>query len=202
LSVKSSHDFVLDIDSIGIGNHYKIIPMSEGQILALYYSNLGSEYILSEQYDEAFKYIIKALYLSPEDASIWTNLGVLYRLKGFNDYAEHSHFIALKHDVKNYHTLNNLAFLYKQTGELEKADYFMKQSKDFQEKDPYYRYFKAIKALNDKDYTMALDHIKFSINKNDEESKFYMVQSNIYTALGEIRLASKAIENAHKFEQN
>ncbi|MBT5186920.1 MAG: hypothetical protein HOM01_08945 [Kordiimonadaceae bacterium] len=202
LIVNNSHDFIVDIDSIGIGNHYKTLSMTENEILALYYSNLGSQYLLAEQYDDAFKYIIKALYLSPEDASVWTILGVLYRLKGYNDYAEHAHFIALKYDVKNYPALNNLAFLYKQTGELEKADYFMKQSKDFQEKDPYYRYYKAIEALNEEKYYMALDHINFSIDRYEEEAKFYMVKSDIYTALGDIRMASKAMASAQKFAQN
>ncbi len=189
-------ELVVDINQQGLPDNYKATPMSEDHAIALYYGNLGSNYLFNEEYDRAFKYFTKALRLAPQEAPLWTNLGVLYRRKGFDDHAESAHYIALKYDQNNYSAFSNLSYLYHQMGQYEKEDYFDSIAEEYQLQNPYFRYYKAKVAFENKLYSEAMDHIKKAINKNKEVQRFYLLQAEIYKALDDQDNAEKSLKRA------
>lgn len=196
LSQGGKTDLVIDINRVGLPDDYKVKPMRDDHAVALYYGNMGSSHLLDEQYELAFKYISKALRLAPQEAPLWTNLGVLYRRVGLDNYAERAHFIALDYDIHNRSALSNLSFLYRNAGDFEKEKYFQDLADRYQLENPSYRYFKAKEAYEENQYVEALDHINNAIRKNRSNPKFYTLQGDIYRSLGDIEKSERAIKRA------
>lgn len=202
LSQGGREDLVIDIDSVSVGDDFKVKPLSEEHAEALYYGDMGSIYLLNEQYRLAFKYISKALRLAPAEAASWTNLGVLYRRMGLDDYAERAHYIALDYDNHNQSAIGNLSFLYRQAGDFQKEKYFDDISDSFHLENPSYRYFKAKEAYDENKYEEALDHISNAISKNKSDAKFYKLQGDIYGSLGELRKSERALRRAQSLNKS
>ena len=194
-------DMVVDINRVELPYNYKAIPMSEDHVIALYYGNMGSEFLLEEKYDLAFKYISKALRLAPQEAPLWTNLGVLYRRKGLNDHAERAHYIALGYDNNNQSAISNLSYLYHQMGQFDKEAYFDDLSAQYQQRNPYYHYYKAKDAFEEQLYTAALNHIDDALRRYKKDPKFYLLQSEIYKILGDTGRAEDALASARRIKK-
>lgn len=176
-------DLVIDIDQINNQPHYPVSKITDEQVEALYYNNIGSQHLQSGDHLRAFIYLRKAIKLAPNDSSLWSNLGVLYRQKGLNTYAEKAYFTALKHDRNMNSALNNLSVLYYHIGEEDKADYYQFMVRSHRMKNPYYRYYRAVDMFNKQDYYASLKHIKYAIKKNNAEPKFHQLLAQINSHL-------------------
>ena len=182
----------VDIDRIALNRSIDKKELSENHVVGLYYGNIASELLMKENFEEAFKYYAKAMELAPLDGDLWTNLGVLYRRAGFNEYAERAYFQALEVDMRNHAAMNNLSYLYQKTGDASRAKYYAKLAKTSQSKNPYFRYAQAQILMEKMQYEVALDHIQYAINVKKDEVRFYTLQSEIYTRLGKKSKAAKA----------
>lgn len=200
LKIYGSDDLVVDIDQINLNRFYKTTAITQSHAVALYYSNMAMDFLVDEQYEKALKYLLKGLSLEPKSSILWANLGVIYRRSGHNDHAERSYFMALEYDKNNSSSINNLAYLYSQTGEQIKAEYFAKRSQSHQLRNPFYRYGQAQIDLNEMRYKSALKHIKYAIRINKDIAQFYMLQSEILERLGNKRDAQKSIRAAERLK--
>lgn len=189
-------EYIIDIDRVALDREIESKTISKQHAIALYYANIAAEYMAKDKTEEAFKYLIKGISLEPEEASLWSSLGVLYRRNGLNEYAERAYFTALEYNKYDNPTLNNLSYLYKQTGEFEKSEFYKNLSKGYQSRNPYFRYIEAQDAFNKEQYDQALKHINYAISKNKKVSRFYSLQSEIYERLGHLNKAETAQEKA------
>lgn len=188
--------WVVDIDSIGRNLALRATPLEMEHVEALYYGNIASELMLKKRYKDAFRYFVKAIKLKPSEASTWSNLGVLYRRNGLDDYAERAYFTALEYDPKNASAFNNLAYLYKESGNNKASEYYEKLASSSQSKNPYYRYLKAKKALEKNQFELAMKHIDYAIRRNKLEPLFYEFKSSVHAMLGERNKSAKALKTA------
>ena len=186
----------VDIDRVALNRSIDKKMLEEDHVIGLYYGNIAAELLVEKQYEEAFKYFVKGIELAPRDADLWGNLGVLYRRAGYNDHAEKAYFKALELDMRNSSALSNLTYLYQQTGNSSRVGFYRRLAKTYQAKNPYFRYAQAQIFLERTQYKTALDHIKYAINKKEDEARFYTLKSEIYTLLGNRREASKAMRMA------
>lgn len=198
LYIHGSGQWVVDIDSIGKNLNLRATPLEKEHAQALYYGNVASELMLDKKYKEAFRYFVKAIELEPSEASIWSNLGVLYRRVGLDEYAEKAYFIALDYETRNASALNNLAYLYKASGKNDRSEYYEKLAKASQVKNPYFRYSRAQAAFDKYQFDLAEKHINYAIRKNKSEPSFYDLKSKIHEMLGERIEASKAFKIAQR----
>ncbi len=196
--MRQSRDYVVDIDRINYKPHYRAWKLSTNYAVALYYSNRGADYLNDGDYKNAFRYLAKALKLSPRDAAIWSNLGVLYRMQGIHNYAEKAYFIALKYDRAHRSVLNNLSVLYDEMGEPEKADYYAQLAREHQMRNPYYRYYQALEAFEQGDYALSLNHLKAAVKYRDDVKKFHDLLGQTYAKLGDEYRANQAWEKARR----
>lgn len=127
-------------------------------------------------------------------------MGVLYRRDGYEDHAEKAYFTALSFNPKDKAALNNLSFLYTEQGNKERADYFGKLVEKYQESNPYFRYVKAQKAMEENQYNLALDHINQAIRQKDNEARFYSLKGTIFAAIGKKREAERALGIAEQLK--
>ncbi|WP_321394781.1 hypothetical protein [Emcibacter sp.] len=185
---------VVDIDRVNVKSYYKTELINDREAEGHYYSNLGADYLDKGDMKNAFRYFAKAVKLAPGGSQFWSNLGVFYRLNEKYDYAERAYFIALEKKRDNYSALNNLHILYDMMGETEKAAYFKKVARDYQMKNPYYRYYLAREAYEEGNYAEALDHLRDIIRNKIQEPRFYTLMADTYAALGEDEKAAEVIE--------
>ncbi len=198
IHMKEVRDFVVDIDRVNYKSHYRAWTISDDNAIALYYSNKGTDYLYDGDFENAFRYLAKGLKLAPHEAALWSNLGVLYRMKEMYSYAEKAYFIALKYDTSNQSALSNLSVLYDHMGEVEKSEYYFRLAKEHQMKNPYYRYHQAQEAFDEGDYDLALYHLKSALKRRKNERKFYNLMAITYAQLGDEEKASQAWAKAKK----
>ncbi|PHZ86418.1 tetratricopeptide repeat protein [Paremcibacter congregatus] len=189
---RETSGYVVDIDRINYKPYYRQWTISNREAIALYYSNMGTDYLQEGNIKAAFLYLVKALRLSPRDAAIWSNLGVLYRHQGLHNYAEKAYFVALSHDGRQKSVLSNLSVLYDEIGDAEKSDYYFRLARSHQMKNPYYRYFQALEAYRSGDYDLALSHLKAALKRRDDEKRFHQLLGETYAKLGDEPRAIKA----------
>ncbi len=198
IHMKEVRDFVVDIDRVNYKSHYRAWTISDDNAIALYYSNKGTDYLYDGDFENAFRYLAKGLKLAPHEAALWSNLGVLYRMKEMYSYAEKAYFIALKYDTSNPSALSNLSVLYDHMGEVEKSEYYFRLAKEHQMKNPYYRYYQAQEAFDVGDYDLALYHLKSALKRRKNERKFYNLMAITYAQLGDEEKADQAWAKAKK----
>ena len=175
---------VVDIDRANVKPFYPVRRISDKEAEAHYYSNKGAEYLDRGNMKNAFRYFVKAVRLMPKSSAFWSNLGVFYRLNNLPWHAEKAYFIALKYKPSNYSVMTNLAILYEIQGEVEKAEYFTGLAKRYQQKNPYYHYYRAQEAYNDGDYQATLRHLRGVIRQKIEDYRFYDLMAEAYIKLG------------------
>lgn len=196
VDIMGNQDLIVDIDAVSREKQLDYTILDDNHALSLYYGNIGAEYLMSGNHENSFKYFVKAIRTDPGISLFWTNLGVLYRRTGNDNYAEKAYFVALSLDENDQAAMNNLSFLYREAGDDQKADYYGDMVKKYQSRNPYYRYAKAQKAMEEELYKEALDHINSAISKKKKEPRFYKLKSEIYEKLGEHSKASKALRSA------
>lgn len=192
IQMKEIKDLVIDIDRVNYKTHYRAWKISDKNAIALYYSNKGTDYLQEGDFENAFRYLVKALKLSPQDAALWSNLGVLYRQKDIYNYAEKAYFIALKYDRRQQSVLSNLSVMYDHMGEIEKSEYYFSLARSHQLKNPYYRYHQALDAFENGDYDLTLRHLKVALKRQEHEHKFHNLLGETYARLGDETRANKA----------
>ncbi|MCG8669493.1 MAG: tetratricopeptide repeat protein, partial [Pseudomonadales bacterium] len=92
----------------------------------------------------------------------------------------------------------NLGRVYTQTGQLEKAEQYHTLARAFRETNPYYRYNKAKRSLDDGNYEQALAHIKDAIRRYRKEHRFHHLAAVIYYRLGNVKKAQSSLKHAAK----
>mgnify|MGYP001208561973 CR=1 FL=1 len=184
VDTRIGHDMVVDIDRANVKPFYPVRRISDKEAEAHYYSNKGAEYLDRGNMKNAFRYFVKAVRLMPKSSAFWSNLGVFYRLNNLPWHAEKAYFIALKYKPSNYSVMTNLAILYEIQGEVEKAEYFTGLAKRYQQKNPYYHYYRAQEAYNDGDYQATLRHLRGVIRQKIEDYRFYDLMAEAYIKLG------------------
>ena len=187
-------DFNLDEYNI----HYPQHPVRDDTAIAQYYNNRGVEYLLQNNIQDAFRYLLKAVDSSPDIPFIWINLGALYRNQGKLKVAEIAYRKALEIEPDNLVAISSAERIYKDLGLTELSREFGRRASYFRQKNPYYHYKLAMDAFLAGDYETALSDIHAAIRRYDKEHRFYFLQGVIYKALNEPDRARSSFDTAIK----
>jgi Flp pilus assembly protein TadD len=188
-------------------NLYSIHPIPDYRAFAQYYNNIGSQFVAEGNNAKAFQYFVKALIIDPQLSFAWSNLGVLYRRNGQFEAAEAAYFqgLAVTHgsrDSSMMIIMNNMANLYDDIGNTEKAAFYKDQVASFREKNPYYQYTAAKTAYYDALYETSIKHFKKAIRLKDDEHLFYYGLALAYLKMGDTKNAEKNIDKAIRYSRN
>lgn len=102
---KGLHKSVFDINApgdIADFEEFEVRRLPDHKAFAQYYNNLGVGYLFQDNYSQAFIYFRKAILTDPDFASLWVNLGTLYRRSGHPAEAEAAFYKALDIDLDNF----------------------------------------------------------------------------------------------------
>ena len=196
VKLRDNSDGVIDfrVDRYSETFPRKILSDNEG--LALYYSNIGMQYVVEGDYDRAFVASMRALEADADTAFIWSNMGIVQRRLGNLALAEISYRQALQLDPYHWSALSNLAYVYDEYGNTERADELRHLSNNYKLRDPYYRYALAQYSYRKGDYQEAIDLLNISIARRRFEHRFYYLRALSFWGQGNKKSAIQNVKKA------
>jgi tetratricopeptide (TPR) repeat protein len=174
--------------------------VSDRYALGLFYTNLGAEALLQGSDAASLVYLREAARAYADIAGLWVNLGVLYARHGYFDHAEAAYLRALKIDDGELSALANLVRVYESLGSPERAAAYRGRVQNYRERNPYYHYATAVRALEQQQLPAALTSIRKALRLKSDEHEFYALRGQVLAALGRARDAQQSFERASEFE--
>jgi tetratricopeptide (TPR) repeat protein len=168
--------------------------------LALFYTNLGAEALLQGSHEASLAYLREAARVYPEISGLWVNLGVLYVRNGYYEQAEAANLRALEINDDELSALGNLVLVYEALGMPERAAAYRGRVQSYRERNPYYHYSLAARALEQQQLPTALMSIRRALRLKPDEHEFYTLRGEVLAALGRARDAQESFERANEFE--
>ena len=197
----SDHDLVIDFNKANFRENYATRKIDDAYAASLFYTNLGAEAMIKRDYAASFTFLREAIRARPDVASPWVNIGVLYGRQGLLDYAEAAYLRALEIAPQERSALANLAGVYDALGDTERAAEYRERVRHYQDINPYYHYARAQKAYREHRYDDTLAELKRAIRLRDDESAFYTLQGQTFTAIGREDDAKKSLARATENER-
>lgn len=168
--------------------------------LSLFYTNLGAEAMLAEDYAAALLHLREAAKVHADVAGLWVNLGVLYSRHGKYEHAEAAYLRALDSNASEPSALANLALVYDSMQQPELAAQYRERVQSYRERNPYYHFSAATRAFEREQYSSALASLRRAVRLKRDEHEFYELRGLVQTALGKSRDATSSFEHARELE--
>ena len=187
---------VVDFNVTELKGDYETREVSDEYALALYYNNVAMDALRHGNLEKSFRLLKKSIETYPDIAGNWANLGVIYSRSGQDDYAIAAYHKALDLDSSHRPSLTNLASIYQSRGENERAEYYARQVRRYQDQNPYYHYYHALAAYNSGNLEAAEERLARALDLKDTEHKFYQLQGLIAERHGDRKTALESFEHA------
>lgn len=175
--------------------------VADSYALALFYTNLGAEAMLREEYAAALAYLREAARARPDIAGVWVDLGVLYSRHQHYEHAEAAYLRALDVDNDEPSALTNLSLVYDAMGEPTLAAEYRERVQSYQERNPYYHFASATRAYEQQQFPDALSSLRKALRLKPDEQEFYELRGKVETALGKPRDATESFQRARAYAE-
>lgn len=164
--------------------NYESHIVSDEHALSLYYNNFAMEALTAGDVETSFRYLKKAILLSPDIAGPWINLGVLYSRHDMPDFALAAYQRGLDIDPDNRSGLTNTAHLYRSLGKIAAADRYARRIRRYQQRNPYYHYYRARFAYDNGNIDEALHSLNRAMRIKKTEHQFHSLMGLINDRIG------------------
>jgi len=198
----SAGEHVVDFNIDDFRASYDRRQVYDRRAMAHYYNNMGVARMLAGETVEALLYFRKAIENDHRFSPPWGNLGTLYRRNGRLAYAERAYLQALDANPSDIVAMSNLADLYGQQGEAERAAGYRLRVDAHRMRNPYYRYRLAREAFLAEDYDTSIGHLKYSVRKKKNEDTFYFLMGLSYLKKGDETAARQWLEKAEQVAED
>jgi tetratricopeptide (TPR) repeat protein len=190
---------VVDFNIADFKTSYEMRRIPDTRALAHYYNNIGVGRMQAGDTASALSCFRTAIADGERRFSpAWANLGTLYLRAGHPAHAEAAYLQAVKANKSDLVAMSDLARLYEQLGDRERAAAYQKRVIHHRYLNPYYRYELARRAYIGKDYVAAIGHLKYAIRKRPNEDQFYFLLGACYLEKGDKRAAERWLAKAQE----
>jgi Flp pilus assembly protein TadD len=172
--------------------------ISDKQARALYFNNLGVEALVAHNYEGAIAYFKNALFLDPENAIAWNNVGAAFNRIGDRALAQYSYRTAFELDGSSATAIANLAKFYHAQGDTRRARAYELAIERFNAMNPYYHYAQGHVAYGEGDLALARKAFERALALKEEEPDFYVALGRIYFEQGDLVAARKLSREAEE----
>lgn len=170
---------IVDFDPIANRSAVHSNVVNKKRIIAMFYNNLGADALLSYDHNQAYALFKAAIETDSQFADVWINLGLLYKREGLLEAAEVSYQTAIALSNKNT-AWENLAYLYRYTGQTEKSERIFERLAQQRLANPYYHYMLARQAMHKGELEDSIVKFKRAISINDRPHQFYAGLAEAY----------------------
>ena len=189
----------VDFDVGDFKSTYEVDTISDNRAIAHFLNNVGVERMQAGDIVDAFAFFRRAILETNGDFSpAWTNLGLLYRKGGHDDYAEAAYLQALKADRVDVVAMSNLVRLHEMRGDTEKARKYRKKVDQHRMRNPHLRFSLAREAFENREYDTAIEHLKHAIRKQKDEDEYYFLLGMCHLMKGDEEKARRWLAKAEK----
>jgi len=189
----------VDFDIGDFKSTYEVDTISDNRAIAHFFNNVGVERMQAGDIVDAFAFFRRAILETNGDFSpAWTNLGLLYRKGGHDEYAEAAYLRALKADRADVVAKSNLVRLYEMRGDTEEAQRYRKKVDQHRMRNPHLRFSLAREAFENRDYDTAIEHLKYAIRKQKDEDEYYFLLGMCYLMTGDEEKARRWTAKAER----
>ena len=189
----------VDFDVGDFKSTYEVDTISDNRAIAHFFNNVGVERMQAGDIVDAFAFFRRAILETNGDFSpAWTNLGLLYRKGGHDDYAEAAYLQALKADRVDVVAMSNLVRLHEMRGDTEKAQKYRKKVDQHRMRNPHLRFSLAREAFENREYDTAIEHLKHAIRKQKDEDEYYFLLGMCHLMKGDEEKARRWLAKAEK----
>jgi tetratricopeptide (TPR) repeat protein len=179
--------FEVDFDAQATRAHFPKTLLTISQVHAMFYNNKGADALLQQNFITAYPYFRAALTVEPTMSPALANLGYLYRLAGYYDYAETAYYYALLHDRRNLTAWRNLAFLFRLTDrEIQGEEIFQRVARQ-RAANPFYHINLGDKAFTQSLWDQALEHYRQALRLDKSHHQVFFGLGKTYFELGNIK---------------
>ena len=189
----------VDFDVGDFKSTYEVDTISDKRAIAHFFNNMGVERMQVGEFVDAFTFFRRSILETNGDFSpAWTNLGLLYRKGGHDEYAEAAYLQALKADKADVVAMSNLVRLYEVRGDSEGAGKYKKKVDQHRMRNPHLRYSLAREAFDNGDYDTAIEHLKHAVRKVHHEAEYYFLLGVCYLEKGDEEKADRWFAKTEK----
>ncbi|NMH61394.1 tetratricopeptide repeat protein [Alteromonas ponticola] len=192
----------VDFDPQDIRNQFPRKRISKQRALAMFYTNKGADAFLENSYSKAYAFLRQASLTDPLYSSAWTNLGVLFRINGFNQEAERAYRHALALDDNNWTAWENLAHLMKMTDRQEEGESILARLERSRLDNPFYHLILGERAFEKREYAQAIRHYRDGWRLDRKKPQILFGLGKSYYAEGDINKAAHYLELAARYAHN
>jgi tetratricopeptide (TPR) repeat protein len=162
-------------------------PIDDLTAAAHHYNNLAAETLLADGDAElAQHYLALATELVPTFEKALNNLGVVRARLGDVDGALEAYEKGLAGDPKNVPILTNMARLYQQRGDVERAAEVLARVEGAQTTNPFYFVYRGELALTRGEAAEALGFMRQALRLDTEIPEVHVGLAKVYLALGDL----------------
>jgi len=181
---------------------YDTLIISDQRALAHFFNNMGAELMQHGDVPGAFYAIRKAITENDRSfAPAWDSLGTLYGRMGLFYHAEASFLQALEIDRSDLTAMANLTALYDRLGEPKLASRYRNKVTTHRMRNPYYRFQLARTAYHLEDYDLAINHLKYAVQKGRNDDRFCALLGLVYLQLGDEKKSRRWMARAEKYAE-
>ena len=162
----------------------------------MFYNNKGAKALINQDYNLAYQYFKGATLADPKFVVAWGNLGILYKVTGFEYMAEAVYVRAIGIDSDNLTVINNLARLLNKQGRTEEALPLKQYVDSIRKKNPFYLALLANEAMFNKQYQTAINRYRQAIKLDKKQHQFYFGLALAYYQHNNVLLSRQAMEKA------
>jgi Tfp pilus assembly protein PilF len=199
-SVSDLGDVVVDLEMSRFRASYPQESLDQQSVEALFYNNRAMELASQGDTKNAFLYLRRAIEANKKQSFIWSNLGSLYRKSGHLSLAETVYLHALSINHRDLTVLHNLAGLYVQLGDQEKAELYTRKVQHYRNANPYYLYQEAIRAKEVGDIEKAKSLIARALKKEASDDRLYLLSAELSEIDGDFRHADRMRKKAKSLQ--
>jgi Flp pilus assembly protein TadD len=189
-------EYYVDFNLMEFDQNYPRRIVSDAHALALFYSNVGAEALIEEDYERSFVYFREAIRTDPDNAAPWVNLGLLYVHHDLYAEAEAAYLHALERDPRNGSALTNLAALYQAVGDEASVAIYRARIERYQQRNPYYHYARAQRAYEEGRFTDTLALLGKATRLERTDHQFYSLMGQAYLELAQRDDAERSFRKA------
>ncbi|MFT5520282.1 MAG: tetratricopeptide (TPR) repeat protein [Enterobacterales bacterium] len=194
-----SKSYQLDFDRRSQSLKLPVTKISKQYVLAMYYNNKGADALIKRNYNTAYAYFRSAINTEHFLVDAWTNLGTLYRRIEQMEFAENAYLQALQINSQDRTSLENLAYLYKQTSRQDEAEKILASIIKQRAENPFYHYMLGDIEYESQNWLQAIKHYKKSVRLNKQQDQFYFSIARSYYQLGDIKNSERYMKLAKRY---
>jgi len=174
----------------------RVRPIDEATVVAMFMNNRAAEALARDANAEAYWWARAGLLADPGFDAVTNTLGVVYQRSGHADAAAEAFGQLLQRRPNHTQALNNLALLYEQQGQPERAAPLRERLARLEPEPPYHWFALGQQALRRGDARSARDFFAREVARADYSSEFHFWLAIAHVQLGETELAQREIERA------